>query len=163
MAKEKLGTGEILSTFFDDGVYTPLLASGAVEAAHGCAGGQPVYAVCQNGGALTVKDVEKQIKALEMACLTGNPVVTFYDAAGAKLDEGLDVLTAASRLNAACLLYTSGVAQLCADQGVGRLVHGDGHQHDQRPQQPHQKRSFKMCIRDSPLSVVAGRFSPRRN
>ena len=87
MAKEKLGTGEILSAFFDDGVYTPLLASGTVEVAHGCAGGQPVYAVCQNGGALTVKDVEKQIKALEMACLTGNPVVTFYDAAGAKLDE----------------------------------------------------------------------------
>jgi len=85
MAKEKLGTGEILSAFFDDGVYTPLLASGTVEVAHGCAGGQPVYAVCQNGGALTVKDVEKQIKALEMACLTGNPVVTFYNAAGAKL------------------------------------------------------------------------------
>ena len=54
MAKEKLGTGEILSAFFDDGVYTPLLASGTVEVAHGCAGGQPVYAVCQNGGALTV-------------------------------------------------------------------------------------------------------------
>lgn len=45
--KEKLGTGEILSAFFDDGVYTPLLASGTVEVAHGCAGGQPVYAVCR--------------------------------------------------------------------------------------------------------------------
>ena len=69
MAKEKLGTGEILSTFFDDGAYTPLLSSGAAEAAHGCVGGQPVYAVCQNGGALTVKDVEKQINIIEdLAC-----------------------------------------------------------------------------------------------
>ena len=61
MAKEKLGTGEILSKFFDDGAYTPLLASGAVEVAHGCAGGQPVYAVCQNGGPLTVKDVDETL------------------------------------------------------------------------------------------------------
>lgn len=118
MAKEKLGTGEILSAFFDDGVYTPLLASGTVEAAHGCAGGQPVYAVCQNGGALTVKDVEKQIKVLEMACLTGNPVVTFYDAAGAKLDEGLDVLTAASRLNAAIAKASGVVPQVAVVVGV---------------------------------------------
>ena len=118
MAKEKLGTGEILSAFFDDGVYTPLLASGTVEVAHGCAGGQPVYAVCQNGGALTVKDVEKQIKALEMACLTGNPVVTFYDAAGAKLDEGLDVLTAASRLNAAIAKASGVVPQVAVVVGV---------------------------------------------
>ena len=118
MAKEKLGTGEILSAFFDDGVYTPLLASGTVEVAHGCAGGQPVHAVCQNGGALTVKDVEKQIKALEMACLTGNPVVTFYDAAGAKLDEGLDVLTAASRLNAAIAKASGVVPQVAVVVGV---------------------------------------------
>ena len=118
MAKEKLGTGEILSTFFDDGVYTPLLASGTVEAAHGCAGGQPVYAVCQNGGALTVKDVEKQIKVLEMAALTGNPVVTFYDAAGAKLDEGLDVLTAASRLNTAIAKVSGVVPQVAVVVGV---------------------------------------------
>ena len=118
MAKEKLGTGEILSTFFDDGVYTPLLASGAVEAAHGCAGGQPVYAVCQNGGALTVKDVEKQIKVLEMAALTGNPVVTFYDSVGAKLEEGLDVLTAASRLNAAIAKVSGVVPQVAVVVGV---------------------------------------------
>lgn len=118
MAKEKLGTGEILSKFFDDGAYTPLLASGAVEVAHGCAGGQPVYAVCQNGGPLTVKDVEKQIKALEMASLTGNPVVTFYDSVGAKLEEGLDVLTAASRLNAAIAKVSGVVPQVAVVVGV---------------------------------------------
>lgn len=118
MANEKLSTGEILSGFFDDGAYTPLLASGAVQAAYGCAGGQPVYAVCQNGEALTVKDVEKQVKVLEMAVSTGNPVVTFYDSVGAKLEEGLDVLNAASALNAAIARASGVIPQVAVVVGV---------------------------------------------
>ena len=89
--------GEILAKFFDDGEYTALFADGAVSAASGYAAGQQAYAVFQNGEAVTVKDVEKNIKVLELAAQTGCPVVTFYDSVGAKLAEGLDVLTASAK------------------------------------------------------------------
>ena len=42
MASKKLGKDEILAAFFDEGTYTGLFADGAVKAAYGCAGGQPV-------------------------------------------------------------------------------------------------------------------------
>lgn len=71
--------GEILAKFFDDGEYTALFADGAVSAASGYAAGQQAYAVFQNGEAVSVKDVEKNIKVLELAAQTGCPVVTFYD------------------------------------------------------------------------------------
>lgn len=63
--------GEILAKFFDDGEYTALFADGAVSAASGYAAGQQAYAVFQNGEAVTVKDVEKNIKVLELAAQTG--------------------------------------------------------------------------------------------
>ena len=72
----KINKGEILAKFFDDGEYTALFADGAVSAACGYAAGQQAYAVYQNGEAVTVKDVEKNIKVLEMAAQTGCPVVT---------------------------------------------------------------------------------------
>ena len=100
MASKKLSKGEILAAFFDEGVYTELFAGGAVQAAYGCAGGQPVYAVCQSGGAVTAKDLDKNRKVLGMAAKTGNPVVTFYDSVGAKLEEGLDLLAANAALTA---------------------------------------------------------------
>ncbi len=58
MASKRLGKDEILAAFFDEGVYTSLYSGGAVKAAYGCAGGQPVYVVCQSGDALCVKDIE---------------------------------------------------------------------------------------------------------
>ena len=67
----KINKGEILAKFFDDGEYTALFADGAVSAACGYAAGQQAYAVYQNGEAVTVKDVEKNIKVLEMAAQTG--------------------------------------------------------------------------------------------
>ena len=61
----KINKGEILAKFFDDGEYTALFADGAVSAACGYAAGQQAYAVYQNGEAVTVKDVEKNIKRSE--------------------------------------------------------------------------------------------------
>ena len=58
----KSNKGEILAKFFDDGEYTALFADGAVSAACGYAAGQQAYAVYQNGEAVSVKDVEKNIK-----------------------------------------------------------------------------------------------------
>ena len=60
----KSNKGEILAKFFDDGEYTALFADGAVSAACGYAAGQQAYAVYQNGEAVSVKDVEKNIKVL---------------------------------------------------------------------------------------------------
>ena len=97
---------------FDDGEYTALFADGAVSAASGYAAGQQAYAVFQNGEAVSVKDVEKNIKVLELAAQTGCPVVTFYDSVGAKLAEGLDVLNAAAKLNATIAKVSGVVPQV---------------------------------------------------
>ena len=110
--------GEILAKFFDDGEYTALFADGAVSAASGYAAGQQAYAVFQNGEAVSVKDVEKNIKVLELAAQTGCPVVTFYDSIGAKLAEGLDVLNAAAKLNATIAKVSGVVPQVAVVLGV---------------------------------------------
>ena len=114
----KSNKGEILAKFFDDGEYTALFADGAVSAASGYAAGQQAYAVFQNGEAVSVKDVEKNIKVLELAAQTGCPVVTFYDSVGAKLAEGLDVLNAAAKLNATIAKVSGVVPQVAVVLGV---------------------------------------------
>ena len=114
----KINKGEILAKFFDDGEYTALFADGAVSAACGYAAGQQAYAVYQNGEAVSVKDVEKNIKVLEMAAQTGCPVVTFYNSVGAKLAEGLDVLTANAKLNAQIAKVSGVIPQVAVVLGV---------------------------------------------
>lgn len=118
MASKKLDKGEVLSAFFDEGVCTELFGGGAVSAAYGCANGQPVYAVYQNGEAQSVKDVEKSVRVLDLAAQTGNPVVTFYNSAGAKLEEGLDVLRASAKLTAASARLSGVVPQIAVVLGV---------------------------------------------
>lgn len=114
----KINKEEILAKFYDDGEYTSLFAEGAVSAACGYANGQQAYAVFQSGAAVTVKDVEKNIKVLEMAAQTGNPVVTFYNSVGAKLDEGLEVLSASARLNAQIARVSGVIPQIAVVLGV---------------------------------------------
>ncbi len=114
----KINKTEILAKFYDDGVYTSLFADGAVSAACGYANGQQAYAVYQNGEAVSVKDIEKNIKILEMAAQTGNPVVTFYNSVGAKLEEGLDVLAATAKLNATIAKVSGVIPQLAVVVGV---------------------------------------------
>ena len=120
----KINKGEILAKFFDDGEYTALFADGAVSAACGYAAGQQAYAVYQNGEAVTVKDVEKNIKVLEMAAQTGCPVVTFYNSVGAKLAEGLDVLTASAKLNAQIAKVSGVIPQVAVVLGVCGMAEG---------------------------------------
>lgn len=118
MASNKLGKNDILAAFFDEGSYTALFADGAVNAAFGCTGGQPAYAVCQCGEAVAAKDVEKIVTILEMAAKTGNPVVTFYDSVGAKLEEGLDILAANTKLASAIAKISGVVPQVAVVLGV---------------------------------------------
>ena len=114
----KIDKGEVLSKFFDDGVYTPLYAGGAVSAACGWANGQQAYAVYQDGAPVDARDVEKCIRVLKLAAATGDPVVTFYNSTGAKLAGGLDVLTAVSELNAEIGRLSGVVPQIAAVIGV---------------------------------------------
>ena len=118
MAAKKAGREQILAHFFDDGAYTRLFAEGAVSAAYGCAMGQAAYVVCQDGGPVDVKDIDKTIRVLEMAAETGAPVVTFYDSIGAKLEAGLDLLTANSRLMAEIARVSGVVPQIAVVTGV---------------------------------------------
>jgi len=118
MAATKPGKAELLAAFFDDGVYTSLFADGAVDAAYGCANGQTVYVVYQNGGALDVQDIQKNVRVLKMAAETGSPVVTFYNSVGAKLTGGLDLLNANSRLTAQIAKVSGVVPQLAVITGT---------------------------------------------
>ena len=120
----KINKGEILAKFFDDGEYTALFADGAVSAACGYAAGQQAYAVYQNGEAVTVKDVEKNIKVLEMAAQTGCPVVTFYNPVGAKMAEGAELFFTAPFTSAAKgdKVADAGTAAAAAKAGVAAIV-----------------------------------------
>ena len=53
-----------------------------------------------------------------MAAQTGCPVVTFYNSVGAKLAEGLDVLTASAKLNAQIAKVSGVVPQVAVVLGV---------------------------------------------
>ena len=119
MAKATSGK-DVLATFFDEGVYSALgeCAQGAVKVAFGSANGQPVYAICQNGAAMSAQDVEKVVKALELAAKTGNPVVTFYNSVGSKLEEGLGTVKAAAAVNAAVAKLSGVVPQIAVVTGV---------------------------------------------
>ena len=118
MASKTFGKEQILASFFDEGAYTVLFARSAVSAAFGSANGQPVYAICQDGEAVTVADVDKCGKVLDMAVKTGNPVVTFYDSTGACLSEGLGVLTAQARWTEKIAQISGVVPQLAVVTGV---------------------------------------------
>ena len=118
MAANKPGKAEILAAFFDDGSSMPLYTEGAVSAAYGCANGQSVYAVYENGEPVTVQDIERKIHVLEMAAQTGAPVVTFYNASGAKLDGGLELLKATSALTAQIARVSGVVPQIAVVTGT---------------------------------------------
>ncbi len=120
MAAGKWSTQQVLADFFDEGAYTELFAGegAAVAAAFGLVGGQGAYAVCQNGGALAAADVKRARKTLKLAAKTGNPVVTFYGSTGAKLEEGLAAMKAATKLGAAVAEVSGVVPQISVVLGV---------------------------------------------
>ncbi|WP_367926115.1 carboxyl transferase domain-containing protein [uncultured Ruthenibacterium sp.] len=119
MAKATSGK-EVLAKFFDEGAYQTLYAdaNSAVTAAFGSANGTPVYAVCQNGAAMCAKDTEKVVKVLDMAGKTGNPVVTFYNSIGSKLEEGLAALAGSANVAAAVARLSGVVPQIAVVTGV---------------------------------------------
>lgn len=118
MAANQPGKDAILAAFFDEGSYTPLFTDGAVSAAFGCANGQSVYAVYQNGEAVGTQDLDKTVRVLNMAAETGKPVVTFYNSTGARLDGGLELLNANARLTAQIARISGVVPQIAVVTGT---------------------------------------------
>ena len=64
------------------------------------------------------KDTEKVVKVLDMAAKTGNPVVTFYNSVGAKLEEGLAALSGSAAVAAAVAKVSGVVPQIAVVTGV---------------------------------------------
>ena len=118
MAAKKPGKEVLLAEFYDEGNYSSLFTDGAVSAAFGCANGQSAYVVYQNGEPVGVEDINKTIRVLEMAAETGNPVVTFYNSNGAKLEGGLELLNANSRLTAEIARISGVVPQIAVVTGT---------------------------------------------
>ena len=74
--------------------------------------------MCQTGAAVAEKDTEKVVKVLDMAAKTGNPVVTFYNSVGAKLEEGLAALSGSAAVAAAVAKVSGVVPQIAVVTGV---------------------------------------------
>ena len=106
--------------FYDEGADRELYAQGqsAVVAAFGSANGTPAYAVCQTGAAMSAKDAAKVVKTLQLAAETGNPVVTFYQSAGVKLEEGLDALAGTAEVADAVAKISGVVPQIAVVTGL---------------------------------------------
>ena len=118
MAAKNPGKSALLATFFDDGAYTSLFSDGAVSAAYGCTNGQSVYVIFQNGDPISVQDIDKTVRVLEMAAETGCPAVTFCNASGAKLTGGLELLNANSRLTAEIARASGVIPQIAVIVGA---------------------------------------------
>lgn len=93
-----------LISFFDEGSFSQIDAfttSGdnfaEAIAGYGTVNSCPVYAFAQNsdvcGGAMSKAQAAKIKKVYDLAVKTGTPVVGFYDSIGAKLTEGVDMLS----------------------------------------------------------------------
>lgn len=120
MAAEKLGPAGLLGALFDEGVYTPLFETeeGAVVSAYGMVGGQGAYAVCQKGEAVGAAEIGVCRRTLRLAGETGNPVVTFYDSPGVKIEDGLKTMAAVKRLEGAAAKLSGVVPQIAVVVGV---------------------------------------------
>lgn len=94
-----------LNALFDEGSFSqlaPFAMSGdsyaEVAAGYGTVNGCEVFAFAQNsdicGGAMSKAQAAKLKKLYDMALKTGTPVVALYDSIGARVDEGIEMMTA---------------------------------------------------------------------
>ena len=111
---------ERVARLFDAGSFMEIDAlrgDSNLVAGCGTVNGQAVYCFAQNyasaGGAMTKAQAEKILKTLNMARMTGAPVVALLDSAGVKLGDGMEalpayaeILSAMARLSGVCPLIT---------------------------------------------------------
>lgn len=93
-----------LNALFDEGSFSqlaPFTVSGdsyaEVVAGYGEVNGCEVYAFAQNsdicGGAMSKAQAAKLKKLYDLALKTGTPVIGLYDSIGARINEGIDMMT----------------------------------------------------------------------
>lgn len=94
-----------LNALFDEGTFSqlaPFTVSGdgyaEVVAGYGEVNGCEVYAFAQNsdicGGAMSKAHAAKLKKLYNLALKTGTPVIGLYDSVGARVNEGIELMTA---------------------------------------------------------------------
>ncbi len=94
-----------LYSLFDEGTFSPLAPFAVsndryaeVAAGYGEVNGCAVYAFAQNsdicGGAMSKAHAAKLKKLYELALKTGTPVIGLYDSIGARVNEGVEMMTA---------------------------------------------------------------------
>ena len=119
-AEGKCTARERAAKLFDAGSFMEIDAlreNANVVAGCGTVNGQAVYCFAQDfasmGGAMTKQQAAKILKTLNMARMTGAPVVAILDSAGVKLSDGMDalpayaeILSAMARLSGVCPLIS---------------------------------------------------------
>lgn len=94
-----------LNALFDEGTFSPLApftvsndSYAEVAAGYGEVNGCAVYAFAQNsdicGGAMSKAHAAKLKKLYDLALKTGTPVIGLYDSIGARVNEGIEMMTA---------------------------------------------------------------------
>ena len=132
-AEGKCTARERVSKLLDAGSFVEVDAlRGDAHAVAGCGtvSGQAVYCFAQDfaavSGAMTKAQAAKALKVLNMAKITGAPVILLLDSAGVKLQDGMDalpayaeILSAMARLSGVCPLITC-VAGPC--NGIAAMI-----------------------------------------
>lgn len=101
-------------SFVEIGAYAGMPS--ALIAGYGTVDMRPVYVVAQDytvcGGAVTPAHAQKAVRALDLACQTGAPVIWMFDSAGADVAEGVKAQAAYAALFAAAVKLSGIVPQI---------------------------------------------------
>ncbi len=127
-----------LELLFDNGEFTELgrlvmqpalpfgkdkrQAGDGVITAFGEVNGRPVAALANQyafmGGSIGTRTTQKIAELYKLAGETGAPVVTFAESAGARLQEGIDIMEACGHEWSARARYSGVIPQICAVTGL---------------------------------------------
>jgi methylmalonyl-CoA decarboxylase subunit alpha len=118
---------ERITKIFDAGSFVELdtlARNGGAVTGYGTVHGRPAYCYAQDlavsGGAMSRAQSVKAAKLLEMARMTGAPVITLCDSAGAKVVEGAVALAAYGEILAKMTRLSGVCPMLCAVMGPCR-------------------------------------------
>lgn len=118
---------ERIEKIFDAGSFVELdtlARDGGAVTGYGTVHGRPAYCFAQDlavsGGAMSRAQAAKAVKLLEMARVTGAPVITLCDSAGAKVAEGAGALAAYGDILAKMARLSGVCPMLCAVMGPCR-------------------------------------------
>ena len=120
----KLTARERINALLDGASFVELDAlacDAGVVTGYGLIEGSPVYVYAQDftvkGGSVGAAHARKVKKVLSLAEKTGAPVIAIYDTAGARLDEGVDAISAYAEMASATSALSGVVPQVALVMG----------------------------------------------